>query len=121
LFDFEKPSSLDLTETVSTLAHLSRFIIADLTDPSSVPHELGTIIPNHVVPIVPLFHPTDQTRYEYAMFQDLKKRHQWVLPIYHYTTLEDLLSALQTQIIEPAEKKARELIIFKNTPETEQK
>ena len=36
LFDFEKPSSRNFTETVRTLAHLSRFIIADLTDPSSI-------------------------------------------------------------------------------------
>jgi len=43
LFDFDKPSSQDLTETVSTLAHLSRFIIVDLTDPSSAPYEVGTI------------------------------------------------------------------------------
>src|SRR5262249_880069 len=29
LFDFDKPASKDLTATVSTLAHLARFIIAD--------------------------------------------------------------------------------------------
>ena len=32
LFDFEKPGSQDFTETVSTMAHMSRFVIADVTD-----------------------------------------------------------------------------------------
>jgi len=41
LFDFEKPASKDLTGTISTLANMARFIIADLTDPASVPHECG--------------------------------------------------------------------------------
>ena len=37
LFDFEAPGSRDFTETISTLAHMARFIIADLTEPSSLP------------------------------------------------------------------------------------
>ncbi len=54
LFDFERPSSQDYTETVSTLAHLSRFIIADLTAPSSIAHELQAIVPHRMVPVVTL-------------------------------------------------------------------
>jgi hypothetical protein len=40
LFDFEKPEHHDYTEIVTVLAGISKFIIADLTDPNSVPHEL---------------------------------------------------------------------------------
>src|SRR6266700_1653863 len=45
LFDFEKPDSQDLTGTVSTLANISRFIIADLSDPNCSPYEIGLIAP----------------------------------------------------------------------------
>ncbi len=44
LFDFDKPASKDITGTVETLARMARFIIADLTDPSSIPYELGTVV-----------------------------------------------------------------------------
>jgi uncharacterized protein YjbI with pentapeptide repeats len=116
LFDFEKPANRDLTETVSTLAHLARFIIVDLTDPSSAPHEVATIIPHCVEPVQPLL--TLQPliidgkaveRHEYAMFQDLRRRHPWVLPTFRYQDTADLLGSLKEHIIDPAEQKAKEL------------
>jgi len=116
LFDFDKPSSRDLTETVSILAHLARFIIVDLTDPSSAPHEVATVIPQTVVPVQPLL--TLQAlivdgkaveRHEYAMFEDLRTRYHWVLPTFRYQDTSDLLASLQEHIIGPAEQKAKEL------------
>jgi hypothetical protein len=51
LFDFDKPANKDLTGTVQTLANMARFIIADLTDPSCIPHELAMLVPGTVVPV----------------------------------------------------------------------
>jgi len=117
LFDVEKPASRDLTETVSTLAHLARFIIVDLTDPSSAPHEVATIIPHTIVPIQPLLSSKPLLldgetveRREFAMFEDLRRRYHWVLPTFRYQETAELLASLHVQIIGPAEQKAKELM-----------
>jgi hypothetical protein len=108
LFDFQKPESQDLTGTVSTLANISRFIIADLTDPSCSPYEIGLIAP-YMKPIKALFQPSKAAKHEFAMFQDLRKRYSWVLPVYRYKDHETLLASLQEMVIAPAEKKVQML------------
>lgn len=109
LFDFEKPASRDFTETVRTLAHLSRFILADLTDPSSLPQELQAIVPDLAVPVQPLLL---EAKREYSMAVDFKK-YDWVLPTYLYKDCKSLIASLQDEIIDTAEKKASELNIEK--------
>src|SRR6266516_3870167 len=106
LFDFEKPSSRNFTETVRTLAHLARFIIADLTDPSSIPQELQAIIPTLAVPVQPVLL---EGKREYSMFVDFLNTYHWVLPIHYYTDEGSLLASLKDNVIEPAELKAQEL------------
>lgn len=104
LFDFEKPGTRDVTETVSTLAHLSRFIIADLTNPKSIPQELATIIPHlPSVPVQPLILEGNR---EYGMFEHFP-RYPWVLPIYHYHDQDTLISNLEKEVILPAEAKVK--------------
>src|SRR4029077_17639250 len=106
LFDFEKPDSKDLTGTVQTLANMVRFIIADLTDPSSVPHELAMVVPGTVVPVQPVLLHGQR---EYAMFVDLKRRYGWVLEPYVYASQEQLIADLPERVIHPAETKVLEL------------
>ena len=106
LFDFEKPSNRDLTETVSTLAHLARFVIADLTDAKSIPQELDRIVPN--LPSVAVQPLILNSQHEYGMFEHFT-RYSWVLPLYRYTDEVSLLQSLQEKVIAPAEQKVKEL------------
>jgi uncharacterized protein YjbI with pentapeptide repeats len=105
LFDFETPRSRDFTETVRTLAHIARFIIADLTEPSSLPKELESIAPTLAVPVQPILEGATRP---YSMFQDYWK-HPWVLRVYRYEALEGLIASLGDGVIAPAEAKVREL------------
>lgn len=106
LFDFEKPDNRDFTETVSTLARMSRFIIADITDPNSIPLELQAIIPDLAIPVQPLLAEGSS---EFSMFRDLRRKYNWVLPVHRYKDLNDLLLSLNGKVIAHAEAKANEL------------
>jgi uncharacterized protein YjbI with pentapeptide repeats len=105
LFDFDVSENRDITETVSLLARLACFIIADLTDPSSIPKELEAIVPSLAVPVQPLLEGLARP---YAMFKDYWK-YDWVLPPFRYEGLQLLLAALAEKVIAPAEAKVAAL------------
>jgi hypothetical protein len=106
VFDFERPASRDLTETVRTLAHLSRFVIADITDPRSVPHELQAIVPDLAVPVQALLLASQRP---YGMFADFREKYRWVLEPYFYEDEKTLLAQLDDKVILPAEEKVRQM------------
>ncbi|MCL6257455.1 pentapeptide repeat-containing protein [Aquiflexum sp. TKW24L] len=101
IFDFEKPKTKDVTGTVETLARMVRFIIADLTDPSSIPHELATLAPHlRTTPIQLLKLKGTET---YSMFKDYKGSYKWILGPYVYKDSNSLIENME-KIIIPANK-----------------
>jgi len=86
------------------LARMARFIVADLTDPSSTPKE-EAIVPGLAVPVQPLLEGASRP---YSMFKDYWK-YDWVLPVYRYEGLEPLLATLAENVIAPAEGKVKAL------------
>ena len=98
LFDFDRPNTRDVNETISILAHISRFVIADITDARSVPQELSHIIPNlPSVPIQPILQIGSQ---KYGMFEHFE-RYPWVLKIFQYQDTQTIINCFNEKILEP--------------------
>jgi hypothetical protein len=106
VFDFEVPKGRRLGESALLLAGLSRFVIADLTDPSSVPAELEKMITQF--PSVPVQPILLRGRKPYPLFEDHMGKPN-VLEIVYYKDQSDLLSKLERDILAPAGTKAATL------------
>ncbi len=75
LFDFNGPTNKDINETIQLLANISKFVIADITNPRSIPQELITIVPNSPSTIIqPIILKGGS---EYGMFEHFT-RYPWV-------------------------------------------
>jgi Pentapeptide repeats (8 copies) len=106
VFDFEKPTTRNFMETISTLAHIARFVIADITDAKSLPQELQRIVSD--LPSVPVQPILQGSAKEYGMFPDFKSD-PWVLETYQYKSLKEIITTLVEKVIAPAERRAKEL------------
>jgi uncharacterized protein YjbI with pentapeptide repeats len=124
LFDFKPSEQRNLSETVSTVAHLSRFVIADITEPQAIPQELEHIVANLQVPVVLIFQPlvdvqTGKIKNEWGMSWDFRERDH-VLPIYDYDSVDQLLSCFKEEVVNPAEQ-AIKVILEKRRKLNEEK
>ncbi len=87
VFDFAGPTSRGLTETVSTLAHLARFVISEALVASFSAARAPVFNPDFFVPVLPIIRAGEQP---YAMFEDLPaKEYFWVLPPMEYANAAD--------------------------------
>lgn len=100
VFDFDPPSDRDLIETVSVLASLSCFVIADISQPKSTPLETMLVAPHLGVPLVTIIQKGEAP---FSMFRSLQAKYDWVLPTMIYHDKNHLLRRLKTDIIGPAE------------------
>jgi uncharacterized protein YjbI with pentapeptide repeats len=100
VFDWDKPTSRDLTETVALLANMSRFVVADVTDAKSIPQELAEIVPRlPSVPVQPILLHGDAG---YAMFEHWRG-YRTMLPVFEYRDQAHLLDNVRQAILAPVE------------------
>jgi uncharacterized protein YjbI with pentapeptide repeats len=100
VFDWDKPTTRDLTETVALLANMSRFVVADVTDAKSIPQELSEIVPRlPSVPVQPILLRGDPG---YAMFEHWKG-YRTMLPVFEYRDQAHLLDNVRQAILEPVQ------------------
>jgi uncharacterized protein YjbI with pentapeptide repeats len=108
MFDFDKPASRSYTETITTLARMARFVIADLTDAAEVRTELSKIVPDlPSVPVQPLI-LASQT--EYVTFEeDIRHNRPWVLKPFRYQDPDHAIASLPEMVLAPAEAKVAKM------------
>jgi hypothetical protein len=96
VFDFHRPTRRDLTETIIAIAALARFVIADITDPRSIPQELAMIVPHLVsLPVSVIQRHGDQPYALYEHFLNFKN----VSDILRYRDMQHLVNLLDEHII----------------------
>src|SRR5271157_6093478 len=109
VFNFDKPETKDFTETVRLLAGLSKFVIADITNPKSSPLELQATVPEIMVPFQPII---QQGEKPLAMLQDLLIKHRdWIFEPIEYPSVDRLVETMDAEIIAPAEARFDELVM----------
>ena len=106
MFDFDPTANQTIIETVKTLAGMSRFVIADLTDARSVPQELQIIDTHCRTVAVRLIKKRGEP--EYGML-DFRNSPWFVKGMCEYDSSEELIASIKENIILPAEAKVREL------------
>jgi len=100
VFDFEKPKSRTTINTVTLLARMARFVIADISDAKSVLMELQAIVASSPkLPVLPIIVAGQN---EPGMFDSFEP-YPWFLKVHPYENPAQLLVDLKDRVIGPLE------------------
>ena len=109
VFNFDKPETKDFTETVRLLAGMSKFVIADITNPKSAPLELQATVPRSWSrsnrSSSRARSPSPCCRTCGSSIRD------WVFEPIEYSSVDRLIETMDAEIIEPAETRFNELVM----------
>lgn len=110
VFDFDRPTDKDYTETIQTLAGLCMFVIADITNPKSTPLELEALVKQFKIPYLPIIDTSVDTQ-PFAMLVDLQKSFPWVLGVFGYWGSDQLFGdgVIEKYLVKRATAKRDEL------------
>ena len=114
-FDLQESKRKDLLETMNTLAHLSSFIIADLSGLWSTLDELTAVVPLSNSPLIVIFQTpheqqNGQIRHTDTQSDNLSANTR-VLDVHPYADHQALLAPLKSSIIHAAERKANRSVL----------
>jgi uncharacterized protein YjbI with pentapeptide repeats len=107
LFDFEKPRRRNTEETITLLARMARFVVADISDAKSVLQELRAIVPD--IPSLPV-QPIILARQAKPGMFDFYRNFCSCLEVHRYTSQEKLIAELGERVIRPAERKVLDVL-----------
>jgi uncharacterized protein YjbI with pentapeptide repeats len=118
VFDFDRPDDRDLTETIITLAGMSLFVIADITNPRCAPLELHAAVPTFNIPFVPIIQEGERP---FDMFKDLQssfgqQSEGRMLELLTYPSADVLRDVIKQAILIPALERGRLLAEQKDKP-----
>ncbi len=102
LLDQGHPSTTgDVSEMLTILAHLARFIIIDLTGAEGMPDALAALARRRPIPLQPLL---DLRSSAHVQQSELAAAKNWILPIFAYEDPDSLRSSFETRVILPCEQ-----------------
>lgn len=107
LFTFDRPNSRDLREAVVGFAALSRFVIADMSEPRSALVEIADI--SRIFDSLPIVFLLNATGSQVASFENLPARRNIVEPAIRYRNIDDLVVKLGSDAVPRAESKLKEV------------